>query len=152
MNIYKRRGVPPDIMSYAARLYDKGAAKIQESGDSLSTDKAVVDESKTLALMPSGQGRVKIPMRARARALEKLARSGPLAAGQKAAEKLILGQKDRVMGVRGYAGTGKTTTTVLKRVRALLQNPRVDFRELTAAGGSARAGSGGEMGHRQRTL
>ena len=42
---------------------------------------------------------------------------GPLTAGQKDAVKLILSSKDRVIGVQGYAGTGKTT--MLRRARAL---------------------------------
>ena len=42
---------------------------------------------------------------------------GPLTEGQKQAVKLILSSKDRVVGVQGYAGTGKTT--MLRRANAL---------------------------------
>ena len=49
----------------------------------------------------------------------KLLRNGPLTAGQKAAVKLILSERDRVVRVQGYAGTGKTT--MLNRARALLE-------------------------------
>ena len=44
---------------------------------------------------------------------------GPLTDGQKQAVKLILSAKDRVVGVQGYAGTGKTT--MLNRARALAE-------------------------------
>ena len=44
---------------------------------------------------------------------------GPLTAGQKDAVKLILSAKDRVVGVQGYAGTGKTT--MLNRARTLAE-------------------------------
>ena len=44
---------------------------------------------------------------------------GPLTAGQKEAVTLILSAKDRVVGVQGYAGTGKTT--MLDRARTLAQ-------------------------------
>ena len=44
---------------------------------------------------------------------------GPLTAGQKEAVKLILGAKDRTVGVQGYAGTGKTT--MLDRARTLAE-------------------------------
>ena len=42
---------------------------------------------------------------------------GPLTAGQKDAVKLILSAQDRVIGVQGYAGSGKTT--MLDRTRVL---------------------------------
>ena len=42
---------------------------------------------------------------------------GPLTAGQKDAVTLILSANDRVVGVQGYAGTGKTT--MLDRARQL---------------------------------
>ena len=44
---------------------------------------------------------------------------GPLTAGQKGAVKLILSAKNRVVGVQGYAGTGKTT--MLDRARVLAE-------------------------------
>ena len=85
------------------------------SGDGMTTDKAIADERETIALMRKGQDRGRVVMRswmAQAR-LHK----GPLTDGQKQAVKLILSAKDRVVGVQGYAGTGKTT--MLNRARAL---------------------------------
>ena len=51
--------------------------------------------------------------------MDKALRKGPLTVGQKAAVKLILSDTDRVVGVQGYAGTGKTR--MLNRTRALLE-------------------------------
>ena len=85
------------------------------SGDGMTTDKALAGERETINLMRGGQDRSPVVMRswmASAR-LHK----GPLTAGQKQAVKLILSSKDRVIGVQGYAGTGKTT--MLRRAKAL---------------------------------
>ncbi len=93
------------------------AAPALHAGDGLTTDKALADERETIGLMQGGQDRSPVVMRswmASAR-LHK----GPLTEGQKQAVKLILSSKDRVVGVQGYAGTGKTT--MLNRARALAE-------------------------------
>ena len=51
--------------------------------------------------------------------MDKALRKGPLTQGQRDAVRLILSEKDRVVGVQGYAGTGKTT--MLNRARSLLE-------------------------------
>ena len=132
----------------AGRLH---AANIPVPGDSLTTDKAIGDEKETIALMLAGQGRGRVPMRARR--VDKLLRNGPLTAGQKAAVKLIVSEKDRVIGVQGYAGTGKTT--MLKRARALLEKRRFDIRGLAPSASAAQtlaAESGIESETLQRFL
>ena len=88
-----------------------------EGGDGMTTDKALAEESESIALMQGGRSRGKRIMRSWI-AQARLHR-GPLTDGQKAAVKLILSSKDRVIGVQGYAGTGKTT--MLRRARALAQ-------------------------------
>ncbi len=85
--------------------------------DSLSLDRSVAEERETVALMQAGEGRGRAPMRGW-QVQGRLSR-GPLTEGQKAAVKLILGAKDRTVGVQGYAGTGKTT--MLNRARALAE-------------------------------
>ena len=70
-------------------------------------------ESETIALMRAGQDTGKTIMR-RWIAETKLHR-GRLNEGQKEAVRVILSSKDRIVGVQGYAGTGKTT--MLKRLR-----------------------------------
>ena len=93
------------------------AAPALHAGDGMTTDKALADERETIGLMQGGQDRSPVVMRswmASAR-LHK----GPLTEGQKQAVKLILSSKDRVVGVQGYAGTGKTT--MLNRARALAE-------------------------------
>ena len=94
------------------------AARGLDHGRHWSTDAAMARESETIALMRAGQGAEKTVMR-RWVAETKLHR-GRLNEGQKEAVKSILASKDRVVGVQGYAGTGKTT--MLKRLRALAQS------------------------------
>ena len=110
------------------------AADYPVPGDSLTTDRTVADERETIALMERGQGRGAAPMRGRA--VDKALRNGPLTQGQKEAVKLILSEKDRVMGVQGFAGTGKTT--MLKRARALLEKRGFEVRGLAPSASAAR--------------
>ena len=93
------------------------AANLPVPGESFTTDTAIADEKETIALMHEGRGRGAMAMRGRT--VDKALRKGPLTVGQKAAVKLILSDKDRVVGVQGYAGTGKTR--MLNRARALLE-------------------------------
>ena len=87
------------------------------SGDGLTTDKALADERETIGLMRDGQDRGRPVMRSWM--VGARLHRGPLTEGQREAVKLILGTKDRVVGVQGYAGTGKTR--MLQRVRALAE-------------------------------
>ena len=102
--------------------------------DSLTTARAVARERETIALMEAGQGRGAPPMRARA--VDKALRNGPLTQGQREAVKLILSAGDRVVGVQGYAGTGKTT--MLNRARALLEKKGYVVRGLAPSASAAR--------------
>ena len=93
------------------------AARGLDHGKHWTTDAALGRESETIALMCAGQGVEKPIMRGWV-AGTKLHR-GSLNDGQKAAVRMILAARDRVVGVQGYAGTGKTT--MLKRVRVLAE-------------------------------
>ena len=83
------------------------AVHLPEARDSLATDRTVGEERETIALMHAGEARGKAPMRSWA--VRGHLRRGPLTAGQRDAVQLILSARDRVVGVQGYAGTGKTT-------------------------------------------
>ena len=123
------------------------AAPALESGDGITTDRALADERETIGLMRDGQARGRPVMRswmASAR-LHK----GPLTHGQREAVKLILGAKDRVVGVQGYAGTGKTT--MLNRARALAEQRGYRMIGL-APSASAAATLGREAGIASETL
>ena len=91
------------------------AVNLPGAADSLATDRTVGEERETIALMRAGEARGKAPMRGWS--VQGHLSRGPLTAGQKAAVKLILAARDRVVGVQGYAGTGKTT--MLDRARTL---------------------------------
>ena len=106
---------------------DLHAAKDQNQGRSWTTDAAIARESETIALMQGGQDTSRTVMR-RWVAETKLHR-GRLTYGQKEAVKTILATKDRVIGIQGYAGTGKTT--MLDRVRSLAE--RRDYRVMGLA-------------------
>ncbi len=84
---------------------------------SLTTDRAVADERETIALMRGGAGRGRAPMRGWR--VDRHLRKGPLTAGQREAVRLILSERDRTVGVQGFAGTGKTR--MLNRARALAE-------------------------------
>ena len=84
---------------------------------SLTTERTVGEERETVALMRGGQARGRALMRTWQ--VQGHLNKGPLTAGQKDAVKLILSAKDRVVGVQGYAGTGKTT--MLNRARTLAE-------------------------------
>ena len=96
------------------RLHDAPAF---QDGSGLTTDKALAEERETVALMRSGEGRGKAPMRGWM--VDRHLRKGPFTAGQRQAVKLILSEKDRTVGVQGYAGTGKTR--MLERARTLAE-------------------------------
>ena len=93
-------------------------AKGLESGRHWTTDAAMARESEAIALMKAGQGAEKTIMRGWV--AETKLHGGRLNEGQKEAVKLILSSKDRVLGVQGYAGTGKTT--MLNRLRTLAES------------------------------
>ena len=121
----------------AARLEKAGslhAARLPGMEGLLTTDKAVGNEKETIALMAAGRERGGMPMRARA--VDKALRGGPLTEGQKAAVKLIVASRDRVVGVQGYAGSGKTT--MLNRARALLEKRGFEVRGLAPSASAAR--------------
>ena len=103
-----------DALQREGRLHDAPAL---EGGGGLTTDKAVAEERETVASMRSGQGRGRAPMRGWM--VDRHLRKGPLTAGQKEAVKLILSEKDRTVGVQGYAGAGKTR--MLNRARTLAE-------------------------------
>ena len=113
---------------HAVEAVEREVARLQEAGtlhavnlpgaaDSLATDRAVGEERETIALMCAGAGRGQAPMR-RWAVRDHLHKSS-LTAGQREAVQMILSAKDRVVGVQGYAGTGKTT--MLDRARTLAE-------------------------------
>ena len=86
-------------------------------GAGLTTDTALADERETVGLMRSGQDRGQVLMRSRK--VRQHLHNGPLTDGQKKAVTTILSSKNRVVGVQGYAGTGKTA--MLNRARHLAE-------------------------------
>ena len=123
------------------------AAKGLSEGRGWTTDVAIARESETIALMRGGQGAERTVMR-RWIAETKLHR-GRLTEGQKEAAKAILATKDRVIGIQGYAGTGKTT--MLDRVRSLAESR--DYRVMgLAPSASAARTLGEESGIESQTL
>ena len=110
------------------------AATGLDRGRFWTTDAALARESETLSLMRAGQGAGKTIMR-RWIAETRLHR-GRLTEGQKEAVKTVLASKDRVVGVQGYAGTGKTT--MLNRLRVLTEHRGYKVAGLAPSASAAR--------------
>ena len=113
----------------------------------LATDKALADERETIGLMRDGQGRGRVAMRSWI--AQAYLHKGALTQGQREAVKLILSARDRVVGVQGYAGTGKTT--MLNRARVLLEKRGFEVKGL-APSASAVKTLGTEAGIESETL
>ena len=119
------------------RLEETGvlhAADLPGAKDMITTEKAAAAERETIALLKAGRGRGAPAMRGRT--VDKALRNGPLTHGQREAVKLILTDSDRVVGVQGYAGTGKTR--MLRRARALLEKRGYDVKGLAPSASAAR--------------
>ena len=120
-----------------ARLEKTGvlhAADLPGVKEVLTTEKAAAAERETIALVEAGRGRGAPAMRGWM--VDRHLRKGPLTQGQREAVKLILSEKDRVVGVQGYAGTGKTK--MLKRARALLKKRGYEVKGLAPSASAAR--------------
>ena len=98
------------------------------------TDGALARESETIALMRAGRNRGPRMMR-RWVATTRLHR-GRLNEGQKEAVRIALSSTDRVIGIQGYAGTGKTT--MLKRFRDLSQRKGYKLKGLAPSASAAK--------------
>ena len=123
------------------------AARTEVLGDALTTEKALIDETETIRLMERGQGGSKQVMRRWM--VKPLLHNGRLTEGQRDAVTTILTSKDRVVGVQGYAGTGKTA--MLDRARSLAE--RRGYRMIgLAPSASATATLEAEAGIRSETL
>ena len=116
-------------------------------GDGLATGKAVADEHEVISLMRQGQNRGNAVMRGWM--VDRHLRGGPLTVGQKEAVKLILSEKDRTVGVQGYAGTGKTR--MLDRARVLAERKGWHMAGLAPSASAARTLEG-ESGISSETL
>ncbi|MBL8528761.1 MAG: conjugative relaxase [Burkholderiales bacterium] len=98
------------------------------------TTEAVTAERETLSAMKRGQGRVR-PI-ATVEAARRAAREHGLAADQTAAATFILTTQDRVVGVQGYAGTGKTH--MLRAVREVAEQAGFTIRGSAPSATAAR--------------
>jgi len=118
-----------------------------EHGRHWATEAAVAREWETVERMREGQNAGERLMRGWV-ATTKLHR-GRLNEGQKEAVKLLLSSTDRVVGVQGYAGTGKTT--MLDRFRSLAESAGYRVKGLAPSASAART-LGRESGIRSETL
>ncbi len=118
-----------------------------EHGRHWATEAAVAREWETVGLMRAGKDAGERIMR-RWMATAKLHR-GRLNEGQKEAVKTVLSSTDRVVGVQGYAGTGKTT--MLDRFRSLAESAGYQVKGLAPSASAART-LDRESGIRSETL
>ena len=118
-----------------------------EHGRHWATEAAVAREWETVERMREGKDAGERLMR-RWVATAKLHR-GRLNEGQKEAVKLLLSSTDRLVGVQGYAGTGKTT--MLDRFRSLAESAGYQVKGVAPSASAART-LGRESGIRSETL
>ena len=118
-----------------------------EHGSHWATEAAVAREWETVERMREGKNAGERLMR-RWVATAKLHR-GRLNEGQKEAVRLLLSSTDRIVGVQGYAGTGKTT--MLDRFRSLAESAGYRVKGLAPSASAART-LGRESGIRSETL
>ena len=120
-------------------------ARLSRADRAFVTDRALKAERSTIALMKAGIGVGEALAQGR-----RTLRSGLDGAGlteeQEEAVRTILLARDRIVGVQGRAGTGKTT--MLRQVRALAGNrPVIGLAPSAAGGGRARARDGHSRPH-----
>ena len=115
--------------------------------ESLTTDRAVADEKEAIAHMERGRDASRPVMRSWI--TTPLLHKGRLTVGQREAVKLILSSRDRVVGVQGYAGTGKTT--MLGRARDLAEKSGYRMMGVAPSASAART-LGEEAGIGSETL
>ena len=133
-----------DVLERDGKLHGAIGA---DHGRHWATEAAVAREWETVGLMRSGKDAGDRIMR-RWVATAKLHR-GRLNEGQKEAVKLVLSSRDRVVGVQGYAGTGKTA--MLERFRSLAERSGYRVKGLAPSASAART-LGESSGIRSETL
>ena len=101
-------------------------------------DPALHTHSVIANMVRDADGRDAAPPRCAPASSTRRSGTAPLTAGQKEAVKLIVSAKDRVVGVQGYAGTGKTT--MLRGARALMEKKGYEVKGLAPSASAARTG------------
>lgn len=107
----------------------KGRSRIP----AFTTPAALKKEAYTISLMQRGKGEMR-PIASRGRVSAEIDDRG-FTKGQASAARLLLTSKDRVVGVQGYAGTGKTY--MLRSVREVAESRGFKVRGLAPTGSAA---------------
>jgi len=123
----------PDARSRVGEAINKGRLSKQEAR--YTTQTAREREKRILQIEREGRGQV-APVMDRAAAHTRLADKG-LNSGQLDAAKLILTTQDRIIGIQGFAGVGKTT--LLKPAKAELEAAGYEVRAVAPNGSQVKA-------------
>jgi ATP-dependent exoDNAse (exonuclease V) alpha subunit len=124
----------------------EGARSERELGKRYTTKEALTRERALLALMKLGQGELDPILEPEDRA--RFAEGNGLTQGQRQAVELVLSTTDRVVGIQGYAGTGKTTA--LSAIKEAAESGGLAVRGFAAT--RAAADLLGEVGIESTTL
>jgi conjugative relaxase-like TrwC/TraI family protein len=106
----------PESINQALQVLHHDGVVISGQGGRLTTQDAVTRETQSIAAMRSGQGAVK-PLLSPGKAEQRLS-TAALNDEQRQAARMVLTSKDRIVGIQGSAGAGKTT--MLRAVQAAL--------------------------------
>lgn len=108
-------------------------AVLPDGNKAFTTEQALKTEKYIISLMRQGKGSVK-SIASKTLIKEEIEGKG-LEKGQEAAARLILGSRDRVVGIQGYAGSGKTY--MLDKVRGVAEGNGFTVRGFAPTGTAA---------------
>lgn len=124
--MWQKEPLDYSIRDIEAKINENASNVLQpydKNNNNFTTKKNLILEKAVVTLMQDSQN--KTSSIARTRTVDSILENTDLTIGQKDSVKLILTSKDRIVGVQGTAGTGKTT--MLKKVRDIAKDHGIEL-------------------------